>query len=45
MGFDVESKDLQDVRVIKCYSEVGETIKMDYICIHVLESCTLSWQG
>ena len=30
MGFDVEGKDLQDVRVIKCYSEIGETIKVDW---------------
>ena len=30
MGFDVEGEDLQDMRVVKCYSEVGETIKMDW---------------
>ena len=30
MGFDVEGEDFQDVRVVKCYSEIGETIKMDW---------------
>ena len=30
MGFDVEGKDLQDVRVIKCYCEVGEIVEMNW---------------
>ena len=30
MGFDIESEDLQDVRIVKCYCEVWETVEMDW---------------
>ena len=30
MGLDGEGEDLHDVRVIKCYGEVGETVEMDW---------------
>ena len=30
MGFDIEGEDLQDARVVKCYREIGETVKVNW---------------
>ena len=30
MGFDVKGENLQDVRVVKCNSEVGETVEVNW---------------
>ena len=30
MGLYVEGEDLRDVRVVKCYSEIGEAVKVDW---------------